>query len=379
MGQEERFQELVQLATEGRFEWPSELFRLSFHRSIETLREAVLEHAVISLYSPGIKDAGFPNELYWRHQVLRESGRLEEYQRIIVEDARALAVQASASRLAENLEELYKITGPSPQPVAWIKSSLINRSIEVQAADQVAVVGAGVSLVTLQRELAAHGQCLPFLPHPARRSESLQPLHSLGWWSISDRVDTAISLNLPHALEAQCGNWRDWILGMTVMLADGSVVKSGSQAVKNVAGYDAHKLFVGAYGTLGIILEVVLRTFPLDALPAAELEVRAKLPRRHVGSPWTIWIQRTKPSDFRAAVASAGDKALEIDWASSTLWANVPYEESLPRYQGDWVRRTGCREKNLEFTDPTQIRLMRQAKKIFDPKNKLNPGVLGVV
>jgi glycolate oxidase FAD binding subunit len=194
-------------------------------------------------------------------------------------------------------------------------------------------------------------------------------------------LQSAIALNLPHALEAQCGNWRDWILGMTVMLADGSIVKCGSKVVKNVAGYDVHKMLVGARGTLGLILDVTLKTVPTDSLPKHSIEIRRRSPK--MAGPEhrmpSLWIQRTKPSDFERAVEAAGEKTLEIDWASSTLWADVPYEEDLPRYPNDWVVRRGCDEKNFQITDPATVILMKRAKAILDPQNKFNPGAMGVV
>ncbi|MCP4562161.1 MAG: FAD-binding protein, partial [Bosea sp.] len=51
----------------------------------------------------------------------------------------------------------------------------------------------------------------------------------------------------------------DYVLGLTVVLADGRVLKTGGKAIKNVVGYDMTSLFVGSEGTLGIITEALLR------------------------------------------------------------------------------------------------------------------------
>jgi len=63
------------------------------------------------------------------------------------------------------------------------------------------------------------------------------------------------------------GTVRDYVIGLKVRLADGRIVKSGGQVVKNVAGYDLQKLFIGSGGTLGTPLEV---TFKLRPLPERE-------------------------------------------------------------------------------------------------------------
>ena len=60
------------------------------------------------------------------------------------------------------------------------------------------------------------------------------------------------------------GGLRDLIIGMTVVLADGTIAKTGGKVVKNVAGYDLHKLMTGSFGTLGVIAEVNFRLHPVE-------------------------------------------------------------------------------------------------------------------
>lgn len=243
---------------------------------------------------------------------------------------------------------------------------MITGVVDFKPEDQTVVVLAGTSMAELQRALEEKKQCIPLLDWYD------------GWnLSYSGSVAGNIALNVPHELEAECGTWRDWVLGMTVVLADGSIVKSGSRAVKNVAGYDAHKLFIGSRGTLGLILEVVLRTFPIASLPEPNV-VQHILPQGFA-DPSTLWIQRTLPSDFVDASARTAVYG-GFDYVnSSVLFRIVPPEVELPRYRGDWVMRRGCGSKNLEITDPTLVRAMKRTKYIFDPTNKMNPGEFGVV
>ena len=66
------------------------------------------------------------------------------------------------------------------------------------------------------------------------------------------------------ALRLKYGGLRDLIIGMTMVLADGTIAKSGGKVVKNVAGYDMHKLLTGSFGTLGVIAEVNFRLHPVE-------------------------------------------------------------------------------------------------------------------
>ena len=236
--------------------------------------------------------------------------------------------------------------------------------VEHDVDDQVVVVRAGTPLLELQFELGKVGQCLPM--------PILEPPQAMATASIYSPLIDEIGFNLPHGLSAQCGSWRDWILGMKVVQPDGTVVKCGSKVVKSVAGYDVQKLMIGARGTLGLIAEVTLKTFPLKALPDHQIQFVPQASRQPAN-----WVQRVLHSDFAVALQVNEGRLTAYDPASSTLWAVVPPDQSLKRYPEDWVIRSGCGKKNLEFRDQTVKELMIKAKKIFDPEGKMNPGELG--
>ena len=224
--------------------------------------------------------------------------------------------------------------------------------VEHDVQDQVVVVRAGTTLADLQSHLAESGQCLPYLP--------VLPLSSKA------TVGGLASLNLVHALGYQCGSWRDWVIGMTVVRPDGAVAKCGSKVVKNVAGYDVMKLFVGARGTLGVIAELVLRTYPLQALPNSNVEVSGEF--ADAG-----WVQQTLASDFEAAVASASSEIIAICPGGSTL-----YTRSKPkRFAGDLVMAWGNGDDNLHIEDETLRKTMIRVKQSLDPDAKLNEGEFG--
>lgn len=128
----------------------------------------------------------------------------------------------------------------------------LDRVVEHQPADLTATVEAGITLAALQRILAAHGQWLPLDP----------PLPEAA------TVGGVLAANASGPSRHRYGTARDLVIGMTVALADGSLVKSGGRVVKNVAGYDMAKLHIGALGTLGVILQVSLKVAPLPAQTA---------------------------------------------------------------------------------------------------------------
>ena len=112
-------------------------------------------------------------------------------------------------------------------------------------------VQAGATLGAVQAALAEHGQRLPWDP----------PI------SLDATIGGLLASGAAGPLRLGYGTPRDWTLGMRVALSDGRVVKSGSKVVKNVAGYDTHKLHLGALGTLGVIVEA---TFKLAPQPASQ-------------------------------------------------------------------------------------------------------------
>jgi glycolate oxidase FAD binding subunit len=107
----------------------------------------------------------------------------------------------------------------------------------------------GVRLVDLQRALAKRAQFLP-----------LDPACGDG-----ATVGGVLAANASGPLRHAFGTARDWLIGLRVVHADGSASKSGGRVVKNVAGYDMHKLHVGAHGSLGLIVEATFKVAPLAA------------------------------------------------------------------------------------------------------------------
>jgi glycolate oxidase FAD binding subunit len=121
----------------------------------------------------------------------------------------------------------------------------LDRVLEHEAGDLTAIVEAGVRIRDLNERLADHGQMLALDP-PGNPT-----------------IGACIAANLSGPRRHRYGTARDLVIGVTVVLADGTIASSGGKVVKNVAGYDLGKLFCGSEGRLGLIARVAVRLHPL--------------------------------------------------------------------------------------------------------------------
>jgi D-lactate dehydrogenase (cytochrome) len=130
--------------------------------------------------------------------------------------------------------------------------SRMNRILEIHPDDLDCRVQAGVTRTQLNRELEKHGLMFPVDPGADA---------SLGGMAATGASGTTT---------VRYGAIRENVLGMTVALADGRIIKTGGRARKSSAGYDLTRLFIGSEGTLGVITEVQLRVYPLpEAISSA--------------------------------------------------------------------------------------------------------------
>ena len=135
---------------------------------------------------------------------------------------------------------------PSRYDVA-LDLTRLDRVMAYDPDDLTLSVEAGVPLRTLAQTLAEHQQFLP-LAVPFLDQTTMGGL-------IASGVDSP--------LRQFYGTARDFLLGMEFVTGEGVAAKSGGRVVKNVAGYDLHKVMIGALGTLGVITRVNFKTFPM--------------------------------------------------------------------------------------------------------------------
>jgi glycolate oxidase FAD binding subunit len=187
--------------------------------------------------------------------------------------------------------------------------------VEHEPGDLTATVLAGTTLADLARRLGTHGQMWPV--------EAARPERAT--------LGGVLAGAAPGPSRLRYGHPRDWTIGASVVLGDGSVVKAGGKVVKNVTGYDLTRLYAGSYGSLGVLVSANLKLWPLpdversivarfddvadawDALAglrrdAVDLDAAVSLDRpasAYVGEDAALAIVRLRGS--RAAVARRSD------------------------------------------------------------------------
>ncbi|HZT11518.1 MAG TPA: FAD-binding oxidoreductase [Candidatus Baltobacteraceae bacterium] len=116
--------------------------------------------------------------------------------------------------------------------------------------DLTCAVRAGTRLAAFDAELAERGQFVP-LDAPLRAKATVGGTLAAGWLSPRRHL---------------YGRARDAVIGTQTVLADGTLVHAGGMVVKNVTGYDMSKLYVGSFGTLGVLVQANFKTLPLPAV-----------------------------------------------------------------------------------------------------------------
>jgi glycolate oxidase FAD binding subunit len=151
--------------------------------------------------------------------------------------------------------------GRPPRPVdVLLRTGRMNRVIAHESADLTATVEAGARLIVVNQLLGRHGQYLPIDPSHGQEAT----------------IGGLLATNDTGPLRHRFGTPRDLLIGMTIVMADGSVSSSGGRVVKNVAGYDIGRLMTGSHGALAAIVGA---TFKLSPRPPATRTVRVPVAR----------------------------------------------------------------------------------------------------
>jgi len=201
-----------------------------------------------------------------------------------------------------------------------IDLSSLRRITEYNPADLTVHVQAGVTLGQLQQALIENNQFLPLDP----------------WNGPNATMGGIAAANAQGPFRA-VGTIRDWIIGMKVVEVTGRISKAGGRVVKNVTGYDLHKLYTGSIGTLAIIAEV-------------SLKLRAKF-----GRTATSIAKAADVSSAAQLVASVRHSAIEpvaCEWVGpeNEIWVRLGEHPSAVDWQlknlppADWTILEGREE-----------------------------------
>jgi glycolate oxidase FAD binding subunit len=193
---------------------------------------------------------------------------------------------------------------------AELWTTMMDDVVAYEPAEMLAVVGAGMRVGDLQAVLAKGGQEWPVdAPHDAT-------------------VGGVIAAGVSSFRRLRLGHVRDTVVELELVRGDGRLVKSGARTVKNVTGYDLHRLATGSLGTLGVIVQVALKLRPLpqvrwkltlqgDGLDLGHRLLRAvPLPSAVIAEPSraSVWLEGWADEvEEQTAAARTIDAALDID------------------------------------------------------------------
>ena len=214
----------------------------------------------------------------------------------------------------------------------------LDRILEHEAGDLTCTVEAGIRLSVLNAALARRGQRL-----------SLDPPGD-------PTVGAVLARNLSGPLRHRFGAPRDLVLGVTLVLADGTIASAGGKVVKNVAGYDLARLVCGSQGRLALIARVSFRLHPLPKA-ARTLVVQTEDTPAAVAALLRSQLQPSAVDILhpgRSAVLFEGSQRA-VDAQLTAARGLVGGDETGPEVWEESCRRQGAARGRFRF-DPGDLR-----------------------
>jgi hypothetical protein len=218
---------------------------------------------------------------------------------------------------------------PASADAAHLELTGLSGPVEINAENLSATFLAGTPIAEIDAALAPHGL----------------------WWPVDAGPDRLLGAVLatggPYPGRTGYGYVRDWVLGLEVVLAGGERMQLGGQTMKNVAGYDLTRLFVGSRGTLGVIAGATLRL-----RPRPERMVTLRLPRESMWPGcwramcprcWRAW-RRGMPgrpgTPGHPGGTCPGPRRTGPPWAPPSSASGAP---TRPRHTQHWQKKSGKR------------------------------------
>jgi FAD/FMN-containing dehydrogenase len=234
----------------------------------------------------------------------------------------------------EDLSRALVEAGRSATKISAVDLSDVATLVEHQPEDMTATVEGGMTLGAFQGALRSAGQWLPIDP-PAPDAVTISDL---------------LAYDLSGPRRFGYGTIRDYLIGIRVALANGEIIHAGGKVVKNVAGYDLCKLFIGARHTLGVIVE---GTFKLRPLPECEMILEASFDSADAlnSAARAILASEAEPVLFDAhnlqerftLVVGLAGATEDVDYQLKILHAIVSFSPGATRYDDGLRQKTSVR------------------------------------
>lgn len=222
-----------------------------------------------------------------------------------------------------------------------IKLSLSEYSgiVEHTVGDMTVTVKAGTRYEDLQNYLAQHNQKVALDPS----------------WPSKATIGGVIAANDSGPKRLGYGTARDSVIGLRTVYPNGKVIRSGGKVVKNVAGYDMNKLFIGAMGTLGVISEITLKLRPLQKCESLML---LSFPNGNLEDirnfATTLLDSMMEPVALELLNPAISEKLTEVN--AYTLAISLEDVESSVRYQEELIKNLQLNNTELEILDDAKAK-----------------------
>ncbi|WP_101842742.1 FAD-binding oxidoreductase [Halobacillus sp. Marseille-P3879] len=228
--------------------------------------------------------------------------------------------------------------------------------VEHKVGDMTVTVRAGTTISELQDFLQEHNQMISIHPN----------------WPDQATIGGVIAANESGPKRLKYGSARDLVIGLRVVYPDGKIIRTGAKVVKNVAGYDMNKLFVGAMGTLGVITEVTMKLRPT---PKYESLVQVSAPEEKLLDlkELAVSIQDSiiEPVSLELLNPTLSKKMMNRE-AYTLLIAFEDVEKSC-RYQEEWVYKHIPKGADVEVIHQQEARNFWQTFKDLAPSSLVEP------
>ena len=247
-----------------------------------------------------------------------------------------------------------------------LNTGKLNSTIELDADNLTVTVGGGKVMDDLQRELAAVKLFLPLDPVDSARAT----------------VGGTLAANSSGPNRLLYRTARDMVLGVRVATPLGTLIRAGGKTVKDVAGYDMKKLYIGSWGTLGVITAATFRLLPLPETRATVAMVFPQLSSA-CGAVSALLASFMRPSSAEllssGATAALVEQALKLGTGEYLLMVCVEGAiedtERQKRELAELAAKHGAKEiATLEGAEESQV--WRQRKDVFAKMPSGQPAVL---